>query len=304
MYDLAVVGGGPGGLTAGMYAGRARLKTIVIDKGLYGGQMQNTLEIENYPGHRMVTGPQLSELMFEHMQGFGAEWKQAEVIGVELDQQVKSLALSDGTAIQAKAVIIATGAQPRKLGVPGEMEFAGRGVSYCATCDGAFFRNKEVVVVGGGDSAVEEGVFLTRCASRVTIVHRRDQFRAQPILQERAFANPKIRVIWDTVVEEIVGDAKVSKVMVRNVKSNTVSQLPADGVFIYIGYLPNTEFLKSTGLLNADGYIATDAAMATSIPGVFAAGDVREAALRQIVTAAGDGAVAAMSAYHYLESLS
>lgn len=302
MYDIAIIGGGPGGLTAGMYAGRARLRTIIIDKGLPGGQMQNTLEIENYPGYKMITGPQLSELMYEHTLEFGTEWKQAEAVGIDLTERVKIIKLGDGTAIKARALIIATGAQPRKLNVPGEQQYAGRGVSYCATCDGAFFRNKEVVVVGGGDSAVEEGVFLTRFASRVTIIHRRDQLRAAPILQERAFANPKIHVLWDTVVEEIVGDAKVSKVKVKNVKTGEVSALDTDGVFIYIGYLPNTEFLKHTGLLNASGYIETNSNMATKIPGVFAIGDVRDTALRQIVTAAGDGAVAAMSAYHYLES--
>lgn len=302
MYDIVIIGGGPGGLTAGIYAGRARLKTIVVDKGLYGGQMQNTLEVENYPGWKTITGPQLAEQMYEHMLEFGTEWKQAEVIGVDFTGRVKTLELSDGSTLQARVVIIATGAQPRKLNVPGEKEFAGRGVSYCATCDGAFFRNREVVVVGGGDSAVEEGVFLTRFASQVTIVHRRDQFRAQPILQERAFANPKIKVVWDTVVEAIAGDSRVSKVVVRNVRTGLVSELKADGVFIYVGYLPNTEFLRDTGLLNAAGYIETDAKMSTKIPGVFAAGDVRDTALRQIVTAAGDGALAAMSAYHYLES--
>lgn len=302
MYDLAIIGGGPGGLTAGIYSGRARLKTTVIDKGLPGGQMQNTLEIENYPGYKVITGPQLSELMYEHMLEFGAEWRQAEAVGVDLSDRIKTVTLNDGSSVNARALIIATGAQPRKLNVPGELEFAGRGVSYCATCDGAFFRNKEVVVVGGGDSAVEEGVFLTRFASQVTIIHRRDQLRAAPILQERAFANPKIRVIWNTVAEEIIGEAKVSKVKIRNVNTGVVSDLDAEGVFIYIGYLPNTEFLQGTGLLNPNGYVETDSTMATKVPGVYAIGDVRAAALRQIVTGAGDGALAAMSVYHFLES--
>lgn len=303
MYDLAILGGGPSGLTAGMYAGRANLKTIVVDKGLPGGQMQNTLEIENYPGYKSITGPQLSELYYEHMLEFGAEWKQAEVVDVDLAGSVKKIILAGGETITAKALIIATGTQPKKLNVPGERELVGRGVSYCATCDGAFFRNKHVIVVGGGDSAVEEGIFLTRFAAQVTIVHRRDQLRAAPILQQRAFANDKIRFVWDTIVEEIVGENRVTQVKLKNMKTGEVSHLDADGVFIYIGYLPNTGFLQATGLLNANGYIDTDGTMATKIPGVFAAGDVRETYLRQIVTAAGDGAVAAMSAYHYLETL-
>lgn len=303
MYDLAILGGGPSGLTAGMYAGRANLKTIVVDKGLPGGQMQNTLEIENYPGYKSITGPQLSELYYEHMLEFGAEWRQAEVVDVDLAGSVKKIILAGGETITAKALIIATGTQPKKLNVPGERELVGRGVSYCATCDGAFFRNKHVIVVGGGDSAVEEGIFLTRFAAQVTIVHRRDQLRAAPILQQRAFANDKIRFVWDTIVEEIVGENRVTQVKLKNMKTGEVSHLDADGVFIYIGYLPNTGFLQATGLLNANGYIDTDGTMATKIPGVFAAGDVRETYLRQIVTAAGDGAVAAMSAYHYLETL-
>ena len=303
MYDLAILGGGPSGLTAGMYAGRANLKTIVVYKWLPGGQMQNTLEIENYPGYKSITGPQLSELYYEHMLEFGAEWRQAEVVDVDLAGSVKKIILAGGETITAKALIIATGTQPKKLNVPGERELAGRGVSYCATCDGAFFRNKHVIVVGGGDSAVEEGIFLTRFAAQVTIVHRRDQLRAAPILQQRAFANDKIRFVWDTIVEEIVGENRVTQVKLKNMKTGEVSHLDADGVFIYIGYLPNTGFLQATGLLNANGYIDTDGTMATKIPGVFAAGDVRETYLRQIVTAAGDGAVAAMSAYHYLETL-
>ena len=269
MYDLAILGGGPSGLTAGMYAGRANLKTIVVDKGLPGGQMQNTLEIENYPGYKSITGPQLSELYYEHMLEFGAEWRQAEVVDVDLASSVKKIILAGGETITAKALIIATGTQPKKLNVPGERELAGRGVSYCATCDGAFFRNKHVIVVGGGDSAVEEGIFLTRFAAQVTIVHRRDQLRAAPILQQRAFANDKIRFVWDTIVEEIVGENRVTQVKLKNMKTGEVSHLDADGVFIYIGYLPNTGFLQATGLLNANGYIDTDGTMATKIPGVL-----------------------------------
>jgi len=303
MYDLIILGGGPAGLAAGIYAGRAELKTLVIDKGLPGGQMQNTLEIENYPGYRQITGTELSDQMYQHMLDFGAEWKQAQVAGVELNESIKKITLDNGDVVEGKAVIIATGAQPRYLNVPGEKEYAGRGVSYCATCDGAFFRNRKVVVVGGGDSAVEEGIFLTRYADSVSIVHRRDELRAQPILQKRAFANEKISFIWDSVVTEIQGDMKVNQVIIQNVKTGETQALEADGVFVYIGYTPNTSFLGDIPILNEAGYIITDAKMATAIPGVFAAGDIRETNLRQIVTAASDGAIAAMASYHYLESL-
>lgn len=303
MYDLIVIGGGPGGLSAGLYAGRANLKTLVIEKGLPGGQMQNTLEIENYIGFKHITGPELSGLMHDHMLEFGAEWKQAEVINLEVKDDIKVVKLADGESLTAKTVIIANGAQPRKLNIPGEKELSGRGVSYCATCDGAFFREKHVIVVGGGDSAVEEGIFLTRHAAKVTIIHRRDQLRATPILQKRAFANNKVNFIWDSVVDEIIGDNKVAQVKARNVKTEKVEMLDADGVFIYVGYLPNTSYLKNTGLLNEQGYLETDANMKTNVPGIFAAGDTRKTDLRQIVTAASDGAIAAMAAYHYLENL-
>ena len=276
---------------------------MVIDKGLPGGQMQNTLEIENYPGYRQITGTELSDQMYQHMLDFGAEWKQAQVAGVELNESIKKITLDNGDVVEGKAVIIATGAQPRYLNVPGEKEYAGRGVSYCATCDGAFFRNRKVVVVGGGDSAVEEGIFLTRYADSVSIVHRRDELRAQPILQKRAFANEKISFIWDSVVTEIQGDMKVNQVIIQNVKTGETQALEADGVFVYIGYTPNTSFLGDIPILNEAGHIITDAKMATAIPGVFAAGDIRETNLRQIVTAASDGAIAAMASYHYLESL-
>lgn len=303
MYDLIIIGGGPGGLTAGIYAGRANLKTLVIEKGLPGGQMQNTLEIDNYPGFQRTTGVELSDLMYQHMLEFEVGFKQAEVRSVELKAEIKKVNLSNGESFLARAVILASGAQPRKLDVPGEQEFAGRGVSYCATCDGAFFRGKKVVVVGGGDSAVEEGIFLTRFASTVSIVHRRNQLRAAPILQARAFANDRINFIWDSVVEEIIGDNRVTQVKIKNVKTNDMHMVNTDGVFIYVGLLPNTDYLNGTDMLDENGYIETDHRMATKNPGVFAVGDVRNTNLRQIVTAAGDGALAAMSAYYYLESL-
>jgi thioredoxin reductase (NADPH) len=302
MYDLAIIGGGPAGLAAGLYGARANLKTIVIERGLHGGQMQNTLEIENYPGFKNIGGPDLSDHMYNQALEVGLEWKMGEVTRVDLEGQPKTLELGD-TTIQARSVIVASGAQPRYLEVPGEKELAGRGVSYCATCDGAFYEDLDVIVVGGGDSAVEEGIFLTRYANSVTVIHRRDTLRAQAILQERAFANPKMKFVWDSVVEEIQGDGKVSGVKIRNVKDNSTQVIPGAGVFIYVGFYPNSEYLKGMSILDEEGYVVTGPDMKTGIPGVFAAGDVRTTPLRQIVSAAGDGAIAAMQAYHYLENL-
>lgn len=302
MYDLAIIGGGPAGLAAGLYGARANLKTIVIERGLHGGQMQNTLEIENYPGFKNIGGPDLSDYMYNQALEVGLEWQMGEVTKVELEGQPKTIEVGD-TKIQARTVIIASGAQPRYLEVPGEKELAGRGVSYCATCDGAFYEDLDVIVVGGGDSAVEEGIFLTRYASSVTVIHRRDTLRAQAILQDRAFANPKMKFVWDSVVEEIQGDGKVSGVKIRNVKDNTTQIIPGSGVFIYVGFYPNSEYLQGTSILNEEGYVLAGPDMSTAIPGVFAAGDVRTTPLRQIVSAASDGAIAAMQAYHYLENL-
>ncbi|HHT90463.1 MAG: thioredoxin-disulfide reductase [Bacillota bacterium] len=302
MYDLAIVGGGPAGLAAGIYAARANLKTIIIERGLHGGQMQNTLDIENYPGFENVGGPELSEQMYNQALKVGVEWKFGEVQAAQLEGQPKTLQLRDGV-IEANSVILATGAKPRRLGVPGETELAGRGVSYCATCDGAFFEDLDVIVIGGGDSAVKEALFLTRYAKTVTIVHRRDTLRAEAILQDRAYGNPKIRFVWNSQVERIEGDSKVSGVLVRSIKDNSARVLPASGVFIYVGVKPCSDFLMGSGILDEQGYIITGADMATSIPGVYAAGDVRTTPLRQIVSAAGDGAVAAMYAYQYLETL-
>lgn len=302
MYDLAIIGGGPAGLAAGLYGARSNLKTVIIERGLPGGQMQNTLDIENYPGFKHILGPDLSNHMYQQTLELGVEWKTGEVTAVQLESQPKTLRVGKDE-IQAKAVIIASGALPKYLDVPGEKEFQGRGVSYCATCDGAFFRGKPVFVVGGGDSAVEEGLFLTNHAESVTVIHRRDTLKAQPYLQERAFKNPKMKFVWDTVVEEILGDTKVTGVRVRNVKDDTTTVLEGDGVFIYIGFYPNSSFLYDTGILNEQGYVITDARMATKFPGVFAAGDVRDTPLRQIITASSDGALAAMSAFQYIGSL-
>jgi len=302
MYDLAIIGGGPAGLAAGLYAARSNLKTIIIEKGLPGGQLQNTLDIENYPGFKHILGPDLASHMHQQTMELGVEWKTGEVTGVKLEGQPKTLCVGS-EEIQAKAVIIASGALPKYLEVPGEAEFRGRGVSYCATCDGAFFRGKQVFVVGGGDSAVEEGMFLTQYADTVTVLVRRDTLKAQQYLQDRAFRNPKVKFVWNTVVEEILGDSKVTGVRVRNIVDGTTAVLEGDGVFIYIGFYPNSAFLQDTGILNELGYVITDAKTATAIAGVFAAGDVRDTPMRQIVTASSDGAVAAMSAFQYLASL-
>ncbi|NLL43779.1 MAG: thioredoxin-disulfide reductase [Firmicutes bacterium] len=302
MYDVAIIGGGPAGLSAGIYAARANLKTVIIERGLYGGQMQNTLDIENYPGFENIEGPELSERLYKQALQVGVEWKYGNVQSISLEGQTKVVKLEDGT-VEARSVIIASGASPRPLGVPGEAEFTGRGVSYCATCDGALYRGAEVIVIGGGDSAIKEAILLTRFASKVTVIHRRDALRATGILQNRAFANEKITFMWDTVVDKIEGDGRVTGVLARNVKDGSTQVVEAKGVFIYVGVDPVTDFLTGSEILDEWGYILTDEFMATAVPGVYAAGDVRAASLRQIVSAAADGAEAAMKVYEYLETL-
>ena len=301
IYDLAIIGGGPAGLTAYLYAARARLNTILIEKLSPGGQVLVTDFVENYPGFpEGLPGWELMEKFVAHVKKLGFKQKPGEVTGLELNGELKRLKLAGGEELLARAVIIATGASPNKLGVPGEKELTGKGVSYCATCDGPFFRDQTVAVVGGGNTAVQEALFLTRFAEKVFLIHRRDQLRAQKILQERAFANPKIHFIWNTVVEEILGQEKVEGVRIKNRKTGEISTLPVDGVFIFIGIRPQSDFVK--GLLPTDerGFIITDCEMRTELPGVFAAGDVRAKACRQIITAAGDGATAAYMAEHYL----
>lgn len=302
IYDVIIAGAGPAGMTAAVYTSRANMSTLMLERGIPGGQMANTEEIENYPGFTSILGPDLSTKMFEHAQQFGAEYAYGEIKEVRDEAPYKRVITSDKEYL-AKSVIIATGAEHRLLGVPGEKELSGRGVSYCAVCDGAFFRNKELVVVGGGDSAVEEAVFLTRFASKVTIIHRRDQFRAQKILQKRAFENEKIEVIWDTAVKEIRGEGKVQSVLLENNKTGEQRDFATDGVFIYVGMDPLTESVRSLGITNDAGYVLTDEKMYTKVKGVFAAGDVREKMLRQVVTATGDGSIAAQSAQHYVEEL-
>jgi thioredoxin reductase (NADPH) len=301
--NLVIIGSGPAGFTAGIYAGRAQLSPLLITGSALGGQMALTSGIENYPGFpEAITGQELTQLMQRQAERFGTRVEMDEVTGVDFSVhpfKVQTYAQE----YEAKAVIIATGALPRKLGVPGEEEFSGRGVSYCATCDGFFYQNRTVIVVGGGDSAVEEAIFLTKYASKVYLVHRRNRLRAEEIFQERAFKNEKIEWVWDSVVTEIVGEQGVAQARIKNVKINEESLLKADGIFIYIGNVPNTQFLDGQVELNERGYIITDRKCHTSVPGVFAAGDVQEWVLRQIATAVGSGAMAAMEADKFIAEL-
>ena len=300
VYDVIIIGGGPAGLSAGLYASRARLATLLIEKGIFGGQIANAELVENYPGFPDgISGFELGELMHQQAKKYGLETVAAEVIGVELGERGKVVKTSEGQYM-AKAVIIAGGAGPNRLGVAGEEEFVGKGVSYCATCDGPLFKEQEVAVVGGGDSAVEEGILLTRFASKVFLIHRRNQLRASKLLQERAFANPKIEFLWDTVVEEILGHDLVKGLKLRNVITGERSTLEVSGVFIYVGLHPSTDYLRGLLPLDEEGRITTDERMQTEIPGIFAAGDVRRNSPRQAITAAGDGAAAALSAEKFV----
>ena len=300
IYDIAIIGGGPAGMTAGIYGGRAQLRTCILEGMSTGGQMFNTATIENYPGFSRIDGPGLSQKMEAQAREWGVEVQFGHVTEIRQQGDLFDVITLGEETYQARTVILATGSTPKKLGVPGEVEFAGRGVSYCATCDGAFFREKDVAVVGGGDSAVEESLYLTRFVNRVTIIHRRDQLRATKHLQERAFADPHIELLWDSEVEAIEGEETVKQLRIKNKKTGTVSILPADGVFIYVGMRPNTEFLHGLVKLDPWGYIEAGEDTLTSMPGIFAAGDIRSKGLRQIVTAVADGAVAAMAAERYL----
>lgn len=303
IYDVIIIGAGPAGMTAAVYTSRANLSTLMIERGVPGGQMMNTEEVENYPGYDSILGPDLSNKMFEHAKKFGAEYAYGDIKEI-IDGKEFKIVKAGSKEFKARAIIIATGAEYKKLGVPGENELGGRGVSYCAVCDGAFFKNKQLVVVGGGDSAVEEGVYLTRFAEKVTIVHRRDQLRAQKILQDRAFANEKVDFIWNHTVKAInEKDGKVGSVTLVSTVDGTEKEFPCDGVFIYIGMIPLTKPFENLGITNEAGYIETNELMETKVPGIFAAGDVREKQLRQIVTATGDGSIAAQSAQHYIEEL-
>lgn len=302
-YDVIIVGAGPAGMTAAVYASRANLSTVMIERGMPGGQMANTEDVENFPGFDLITGPDLSTKMFTHAQKFGAKYEYGDIKEIEDKGSYKVVNMGDKT-LTARAIIIATGAEYKKIGVPGEQELGGRGVSYCAVCDGAFFKGKNLYVIGGGDSAVEEGIFLTKFADKVTIVHRRDELRAQKIIQDRAFKNKKIDFIWNTTLKTInEKDGKVGSVTLVSTEDGSESEHQADGVFIYIGMKPLTKPFESLGILNENGYIETNDEMETKVPGVYAAGDVREKTLRQIVTATGDGSIAAQNAQAYIESL-
>ncbi|TDQ36977.1 thioredoxin-disulfide reductase [Aureibacillus halotolerans] len=303
VYDVIIIGAGPAGMTAAVYTSRANMSTLMIERGIPGGQMANTEDVENYPGYDHILGPDLSTKMFEHAKKFGAEYAYGDIKEIT-DHKEYKLIQAGSKQYKAKSIIIATGAHYKKLGVVGEDTYSGRGVSYCAVCDGAFFKDKELYVIGGGDSACEEGVYLTRFASKVTIVHRRDKLRAQPILQKRAMENEKIDFIWNHNVKEIHGtDGKVSAIELSQVETGESETLPAEGVFVYIGMLPLSDPFVSLGITNEEGYIPTNEQMETSIPGIFAAGDIREKTLRQIVTATGDGSIAAQAAQGFVETL-
>lgn len=303
IYDVIIIGAGPAGMTAALYASRANLSTLMIERGIPGGQMANTEDIENYPGYDSILGPDLSQKMFDHSKAFGAEYAYGDVQRISDETEYK-IVHAHNRDYKARAIILASGAQYKKIGVPGEEELAGRGVSYCAVCDGAFFKGKDLFVIGGGDSAVEEGVFLTRFANKVTIVHRRDELRAQKILQKRAFDNEKIDFIWNHTLKEIIEkDGKVGGARLVSTIDGTETDHEIDGVFIYIGMNPITGFVQDLGITNEQGYIVTNEAMETNIPGIFAAGDVREKTLRQVVTATNDGAIAAQNAQHFIEGL-
>jgi thioredoxin reductase (NADPH) len=304
-FDLVIIGGGPAGLTAGLYAARARINTIMLEKVVPGGQVITTDWIENYPGFpEGISGGDLTAKLTEQAKRFDLPIENGNVVSLDFSSDVKKIELSDKT-VTAKAVIIATGAAPRKLGVPGEERFIGKGVSFCGTCDAPFFKDRVVAAVGGGDTAVQESLYLTKFAKKVYLIHRRDELRATKILQERAFANDKIEFVWNSVVTDIEGGLmNVEKVALKNVKTDETSKLDVDGCFIWVGIQPNTEFVKGAVRVDESGFVIADINMETSVPGVFAAGDVRNTPLRQIVTAAGDGAIAAFSAEHYIENIS
>ena len=299
-YDVIIIGGGPAGLTAGIYTARARLSSLLLEKAIIGGQITNAELVENFPGFTEgISGMELTQLMHQQATKFGLETVTAGATGLEIDGDKKVVKTDDGD-YTARAVIIAGGSKAQLLGVPGEEEYTGKGVSYCATCDAPFFSNQPTAIVGGSDVAITDALHLAQFASKVIVIHRRDQLRATAILQERAFAEPKIEFLWDTVVEKIKGDNFVTGLDVRNVKTDEKSNLDLSGVFIAIGYRPDTEYLKGIVLLDDGGHIVANDKMETEIPGVYAAGDIRLDSARQAITAAGDGATAAVYAHKYL----
>lgn len=302
MYDVIIIGGGPAGMSAAIYAARARLKTLIIEKAGCGGQIAITDHLENYPGFETgINGFELAVKMQTQATTFGSEITYGEVVSIDVNNKLKKVILQD-KEYETKTIIIASGANFKKLNVPGEQEFIGKGVSYCATCDGPFFRNKEIAVIGGGDSALQEALYLTKFATKINLIHRRNEFRAAKILQEKVLANEKINVVLDSVVEEICGTQMLESLTVKNIKTGNITNLSVSGVFLFVGWQPNTKFLENSGIKLENAYIITNENMETNIEGIFACGDVRKKQLRQVVTAVSDGAISAISAQHYIEN--
>lgn len=303
-YDVVVIGSGPGGMTAALYAARANLNVAMLDRGIYGGQMNNTDDIENYPGFTTIKGPELGEKMYQGTVKAGVNFVYGDVQNVTVDDQQMKHIQTDSDELVASAVIIATGSNNRKLGVPGEEKFSGKGVSYCAVCDGSFFKGKNVTVVGGGDSAISEGLYLANVTDGVNVIHRRDQLRAQKVLQNRAFDNDKIDFTWNTSVTEILGDENhVTGVKIHNNQVGDDTILDTDGVFVYVGNFPNSQIFNNLNITDQAGWIITNDQMETTIPGIYAIGDVRQKQLRQITTAVGDGGIAGQNAFEYFEAI-
>lgn len=300
IFDVVIIGGGPAGLAAGLYGSRARLETLVIEKSKYGGQAATTAELENYPGsEHNSTGPSLSERMREQAEEFGTKFVKDEVIGLDVTDDVKVVKCKNGE-YKTKTIIIASGAEPSLAGFEGELEFRGRGVSYCATCDADFFTDLDVAVIGGGDSALTEALHLTKFVNKLTIIHRRDEFRGAKSIQEKVFNNPKIEVIWNSVPVAITGDEIVEGLRIKNKLTDEVTELELNGIFVFVGLNPISQIFKGVVEMDERGYIITDSDMRTSVPGVFAAGDIRQKTLRQVITAAADGAIAATAADKYI----
>lgn len=303
-YDVVVIGSGPGGMTAALYAARANLNVAMLDRGIYGGQMNNTDDIENYPGFTTIKGPELGEKMYQGTVKAGVNFVYGDVQNVTVDDQQMKHIQTDSDELVASAVIIATGSNNRKLGVPGEEKFSGKGVSYCAVCDGSFFKGKNVTVVGGGDSAISEGLYLANVTDGVNVIHRRDQLRSQKVLQNRAFDNDKIDFTWNTSVTEILGDENhVTGVKIHNNQVGDDTTLDTDGVFVYVGNFPNSQIFNNLNITDQAGWIITNDQMETTIPGIYAIGDVRQKQLRQITTAVGDGGIAGQNAFEYFEAI-
>lgn len=302
MYDVIVIGGGPAGFTAGLYTSRAKLETLIIERAFFGGQMAITNQMENYPGFEAISGSLLADKMLKQAEKFGAQVVLDEVVDLELDSKIKKIVTRNNT-YEAKTVILSMGASPKKLGIPGEEKLTGAGISYCATCDGAFFRDRDVAVIGGGDTAAEDALYLSRFCNKVYLIHRRDEMRATKVLADLVLENPKIIPVWDSVAVEIKGENMVESLKVKNLKTDEVASFNVSGIFIAIGYIPNSQLVQGKVELTDGGYIKADESMQTNIPGVFVAGDVREKQLRQVVTAASDGAVAGTSAEQYLAKL-